>query len=85
MSEPGPGVRDAEAVARQLRAVYGNEAAITYMVRQDAEIARLRGLLGRYGWHEDDCPAVADSADGCSCGWDEVQTELDEWVPPHAS
>lgn len=41
------------------------------------EVERLRGLLRRYGWHEDDCPAAEDEADGCSCGWDDVQTEVD--------
>ena len=46
------------------------------------ELERLRGLLRRYGWHEDDCPAAADEAEpvrstSCSCGWDDVEADLE--------
>ena len=39
--------------------------------KKDAEIARLREALHKYGRHEESCPIVDESGDGfCTCGFD---------------
>ena len=39
--------------------------------KKDAEIARLREALERYGLHEESCPIVDESGDRfCTCGFD---------------
>ena len=39
--------------------------------KKDAEIARLRKALERYGLHEESCPIVDESGDRfCTCGFD---------------
>ena len=44
--------------------------------KKDAEIARLREALERYGLHEESCPIVDKAGDRfCTCGFDAALKE----------